>query len=196
MVIVTKSFSFTWNRGCYFLMVLLLNFSLLKAQIKNNNLVKQYEFSTLSSIPSFMNTFKNKISPFVTDIDSSPLPIGFNITGIVSDEYSDFRICSIPVFKIFVYNKNSESIIYLLIENLETNINKIKAEFQNLPYCIISSGQDDVEDFVSAYCFEKKNYDVWVHTGISIFTGKNKNEHILISLQKDGHSTDSAFLGK
>lgn len=155
----------------------------LNAQSKLMNSKKQYDLSEIDTIQTFFKTFKQSIQPYKNTIDTNPLPSHLNITGILSDSINEFFICSVPVTSIFVNEKGDEKSIYLLIENRPELINKIISEFGKYPYSLISSGVENTENYcINAYCFEKKNYEVWLDLGSAFFKGQNKRSHILITI--------------
>jgi hypothetical protein len=147
------------------------------------NAKKQYDLSEIDTIQTFFKTFKKCIYPYKNTIDRNPLPSPLNITGILSDSINEFFICTIPVTAIFVNEKGNEKSIYLLIENRDELIQKIINEFEKYPYSLISSGEEGTENYsINAYCFEKKNYEVWLDLGSAFFSGQNKRSHILITI--------------
>ncbi len=160
-----------------------INSKQLNAQSKLMNSKKQYDLSEIDTIQTFFKIFKQHIRPYKNTIDTNPLPSPYKITGILSDSINEFFICSIPVTAIFVNENGNERSIYLLIENREEFIQKIIRGLEKYPYSLISSGHEGAGSYsINAYCFEKKNYEVWLDLGSSFFLGQNKRSHALITL--------------
>jgi hypothetical protein len=164
------------------IVILSINSLVAFAQVNFKIVTKEFDFNNLDNIPFFFAKFKKNIKQYSNSLDSNPLPLFYKVTGVIDDSICTFSLCSIPIKKVLVYEDQNTQIIYLLIKNNNDFVHKITNRLSNLPHIVSSTGNDEIEEFISSYCFMKEKYDIWISTGISHFTGLNNEEDILITL--------------
>lgn len=181
-MIVIKLFRFFFAKCQLLIYIFFLYPNILEAQTKDMNKRKQFDFFEVGNIESFIKTYKKRIQPFKNTIDNNPLPLPFQISGILSDSSTDFSICDIPIKSIYVYESINSKIIYILIENKEEIIEIVKNKYSQSPFSVMSSSQQETPEFIDGYYFEKNKNEIWLMTGKSIFTGINDRSNILIAI--------------
>lgn len=179
MVIVSKKKILKHQLLTFFLLT--LNLAAFSSYMDNMN-DKTFEISNIENLDSFFTSYNHHFVGIKYD-SRLAISMPYKVNAYVNDTSTLFLFCGIPIQKIYIDTSNSIKKAYLIIDNSEKNIEKIKLSHANLPYMVTRMGQEGVEDFDSSFCFEKKNYDVWVSLATSIFTGKSFRDVIIITLE-------------